>query len=101
MPVSVSKLAINKLYINSCTVDNTGAGAIESLINNSTSICCIDLSYSVIPDLTKPMIVRAMRKCSTLKHLRLNAFTLNKDLEDEMASLIAQNTELQHFEMAE
>ena len=99
LSASISALTVKRLSIMNCTANDFEVGYIESLITNINEICHLNLSFSVIQDCTKHGIVKAIRKQPTLQGLSLNYFTVNKALENEMESLLAQITELQYLEL--
>jgi len=100
LSLSISKLVVNELCINEHEFDNFEAYAIASLIYNNNSMYYCDLAYSSIPDSAKPMIIGAMKRNHKLRHLNLNSFTISTAVQTEMASIVAQNTELQYLGMA-
>ena len=100
LPKSITKLIVNKLCINSHTVDDSEACAIESLIDNNDAIFHFELDNSVIPASKKLSILKAMMEFSQLRHLNLNYITVIEEMEDELVSLIHRNTNLQHLELA-
>ena len=55
----------------------------------------------MIPDARKPMIVKAMRKHSTLSHLNLSGISVTEEVEDELTSLVANNANLYHLALAD
>ena len=96
---SISRLVLKKFSVKNCTVDDTTANYITSVISNSNTISHLDLSFSVIQDLTKYAIIKAIKMQETLQFLSLKYFTVNKAVENEINSLIANRTELQHLEL--
>jgi len=101
LPTSISKLSVKHICINDHDFSDSEAIALEAVINNSSSICHLDIANSVIPDSSKLKIIRAMRKHLNLMHLNLNGYSVTKDVAKELTPILSQNTKLQHLEMIE
>ena len=97
VPASVSKLELSTLYLIYQNFGNNGTSEIECLLSNSETIYHINLTNSVIPDSKKLAVVKTMSKLSTLRHINLSYITATSEIDDELASIVANNANLRHL----
>ena len=100
VPASVSKLELSTLCLTYQNFGNNGTSEIECLLSNSETIYHINLTNSVIPDSKKLAVVKAMSKLSTLRHINLSYITATSEVDDELASIVANNANLQHLKLS-
>ena len=78
-------------HIDACNV--------ATLINNNKSLKFLKISDCVLSDNEKLKIFIAMKNITSLTHLVLNNIAITNQVQNDISTVIAKNTELQHIEL--
>ena len=70
-----------------------------TLINNNKCLKFLKISDCVLSDNEKLKIFMAMKNITSLTHLVLNNIAITNQVQNDISTVIAKNTELQHIEL--